>query len=309
MAAINRAALREHLWPGIIEWFGLEYQDYPEQYGYIFDTRKSTKAYEEWVAESGFGLAPEKAPGSPIMFDEAADAWKGRVEMLAYALGFVITRETVEDDQYFDLVPRYTRALKRSMKITKEVRAASYVDGVFSTSMTGDGVAVCAANHPLKNGDTFANMAGASADLNETSLEAAIIQIADYVDERGLRISVQPTRMIVPNGLQFTAERLMKTTDRRVGTNDNDISALHTMGMIPEGYRTNNYLNDPRAWYLRTNVTSGEGMVCWDRTALDLEEGDGSETQTLKILAYERYAFAALDPRGLWGSPGQPIPL
>ena len=303
MTAINRAALAEHLWPGIIEFFGLEYYDYEMQYGYMFDSRGSTKAHEEYVMESGFGLAPVKDAGAPITFDEAADTWKGRVQMVAYALGFVITREAVEDDQYFDLVPRYTRALKRSMMQTKEVRAAAFVDGVFTTSMTGDGVSVVNAAHPLKNGDTFSNRASASADLNETSLEAAIIQIADFTDERGLRISVMPQRMIVPNGLQFTAERLMKTTGGRIGTGDNDVAAIHTMGQVPEGYRLNNYLSDPRAWFLKNNVP--DGMTHWDRTPLDLEDGDGSETQTMKVMAYERYAFSCMDPRSFWGSPGQ----
>jgi len=302
MAAINRAALKEHLWPGIIEFFGAEYSDYEDQYGYVFTSRGSQKAYEEYVMESMFGLAPEKAAGAPIMFDQAADTWKGRVEMIAYALGFVITREAVNDDQYFDLVPRYTRALKRSMKITKEVRAAAFVDQVFTTQTTGDGVSICNAAHPLKNGDTFSNVSGANADLNETSLEAAIIQIADYVDERGLRISVQPKRMIVPNGLQFTADRLMNTTGGRVGTGDND-KASAAIGMVPEGYKVNNYLSDPRAWFLKTDVS--EGMTHWDRESLDLEEGDGSETQTMKVMAYERYAFSCMDPRSFWGSPGQ----
>jgi hypothetical protein len=302
MAAINRAALKEHLWPGIIEFFGAEYSDYEDQYGYIFTTRGSQKAYEEYVQESMFGLAPEKAAGAPIVFDEAADTWKGRVEMIAYALGFVITREAVNDDQYFDLVPRYTRALKRSMKITKEVRAAAFVDQVFTTQMTGDGVSIVNAAHPLKSGDTFSNQAGANADLNETSLEAAIIQIADYVDERGLRISVQPKCMVVPNGLQFTADRLMNTTGGRVGTNDND-KATAALGMVPDGFKVNNYLADPRAWFMKTDVS--EGMTHWDRESLDLEEGDGSETQTMKVMAYQRYAFSCMDPRSFWGSPGQ----
>lgn len=302
MGAINRAALREHLWPGIVEFFGSEYADYQEQYTSIFTTRKSTKAYEEYVMESMFGLAAVKGEGSPITFDEAADAWKGRVQMEAYALGYVITREAVNDDQYFDLIPRYTRALKRSMKITKEVRAAAFIDGSFDTQKTGDGEAILSANHPLKNGETFSNMATAPADLNETSLEAAIIQIADYTDERGLRVSVQPERLIVPNGLQFTAERLMKTTSHRPGTSDNDIAALHTMGAVPGGYKLNNYLADPQAWFLITNVS--EGMTHWEREPLDLEEGDGSETQTMKVMAYERYAFSCMDPRSFWGSPG-----
>jgi hypothetical protein len=302
MAAINRAALREQLWPGIYEFFGATYQDYQEQWSNVFTTRNSGKAYEEYVMESMFGLAPPKAEGAPIMFDEAADVWKGRVEMVAYALGYIITREAVNDNQYTDLVPRYTRALKRSMKLTKEVRAASFIDQAFTTSTTGDGKPILAPDHPLKNGGTFSNTAPAPADLNETSLEAAIIQIADYVDERGLRISVTPRRMVVPNGLQFTAERLMKTTGARVGTADNDVAAIHTMGMIPEGYTLNNYLSDPSAWFLVTDVE--EGMTHWAREPLDLEEGDGSETQTMRVMAYERYAFSCIDPRSFWGMPG-----
>lgn len=302
MAAINRAALREHLWPGIYEFFGTTYKDYEDQWNNVFTTRNSTKAYEEYVMESMFGLAPAKSEGAPIIFDTAADVWKGRVEMVAYALGYVITREAVNDDQYMDLVPRYTRALKRSMKITKEVRAAAFIDGVFTTSTTGDGQPICSAAHPLKTGDTFSNVAPAAADLNETSLEAAVIQIADFVDERGLRISVRPRKMTVPNELQFTAERLMKTTGARVGTSDNDVAAIHTMGMVPEGYSVNNYLADPSAWYLCNDVE--EGMTHWMREPLDLEEGDGSETQTMKVMAYERYAFSCIDPRAFWGMPG-----
>lgn len=300
--AINRAALREHLWPGIYEFFGATYRDYDDQWSHVFSTRNSTKAYEEYVMEAMFGLAPPKAEGAPIIFDESSDVWKGRVEMSAYALGFIITREAVNDDQYMDLVPRYTRALKRSMKITKEVRGASFVDGVFSSSTTGDGQPICSAAHPLKNGGTFSNVAPAPADLNETTLEAAVIQIGDFVDERGLRISVMPRKMIVPNELQFTAERLMKTTGARVGTADNDVAALHTMGMIPEGYKVNNYFSDPNAWFLSTDVE--EGMTHWDREPLDLEEGDGSETQTMRVMAYERYAFSCIDPRSFWGMPG-----
>lgn len=302
MSAINRAALREQLWPGIYDIFGSTYQDYEEQYGHFFTTRKSTKAYEEYVMESMFGLAPPKAEAAPTMFDEASEVWKGRVEMNAYALGFIVTREAVNDNQYFDLVPRYTRALKRSMMLTKEVRAASFMDASFSTSTTGDGKAIFATDHPLKNGATFANTPSANADLNETSLEAALIQIGDYVDERGLRISVQARRMVVPNGLQFVAERLMKTTGARVATADNDVAAIHTMGMMPEGYMVNNYLSDPKAWFIITDVE--EGFTHWDREPLDLEEGDGSETQTMKVMAYQRYAFSAMDPRAGFGMPG-----
>jgi hypothetical protein len=302
MSAINRAALREQLWPGIFDIFGSTYADYEDQFGQFFTTRKSTKAYEEYVMESMFGLAPPKAEGAATIFDEASEVWKGRVEMNAYALGFIVTREAVNDNQYFDLVPRYTRALKRSMKITKEVRAASFMDLAFSSSTTGVGKAIFASDHPLKNGATFANTPLATADLNETSLEAALIQIGNYVDERGLRISVQAKRMVVPNSMQFVAERLMKTTGARVGTSDNDVAAVHTMGMMPEGYKVNNYLSDPKAWFIITNIE--EGLTHWDRESLDLEEGDGSETQTMKVMAYERYAFSCMDPRAAWGMPG-----
>lgn len=302
MSAINRAALREQLWPGIYDIFGSTYEDYEDQYGYFFKTRKSTKAYEEYVMESMFGLAPPKAEGAPTIFDEASEVWKGRVEMNAYALGFIVTREAVNDNQYFDLVPRYTRALKRSMKITKEVRAASFMDAAFTDSTTGDGEAIFSQNHPLKNGAVFANTPSAQADLNETSLEAALIQIGDFVDERGLRISVNARCMVVPNSMQFVAERLMKTTGARVGTADNDVAAIHTMGMMPEGYKVNNYLSDPKAWFITTDVE--EGLTHWDRESLDLEEGDGSETQTMKVMAYERYAFSCMDPRSAWGMPG-----
>ena len=305
MSVINRAALAEHLWPGIINWFGMEYKDYPQQYTDAFDTSPSHKAYEEYVMESAFGLAPMKAAGAPTIFDTAADAWKGRVEMVAYALGFVITREAVADDQYFDLVPKYTRALKRSMIITKEVRAASFIDGVFTTSMTGDGVPVVSDSHPLKSGGTFSNKGAANADLNETSLEAAIIQIANWTDERGLRINVQPRKLILPNGMQFTGERLL-TASLRPGTGDNDPNAIRQMGMIPEGYRVNNYLSDPRAWFIKTDISAGDGMTYWEREPLDIERGDGLDNQILKVIAYERYAFSCGDPRGVFGTPGQP---
>lgn len=305
MAVINRAALAEHLWPGILHFFGMEYKDYPPQWSSIYTTRKSSKAYEEYVMESAFGLAPVKAAGAPTMYDDAADSWKGRVEMVAYALGFVITREAVNDDQYFDLVPRYTRALKRSMVITKEVRAAAFLDAAFTTSRTGDGEPIISASHPLKSGETFSNIAGSNADLNETSLEAAVIQIADFVDERGLRINVQPRKLVVPNHLRFTAERLMRTTGGRVGTADHDIAALHTLGAVPEGYAVNNYLADPDAWFLINDVS--EGMTHWDREPLDIEQGDGMDNQVMKVIGYERYAFSCLDPRSTYGSPGQPV--
>lgn len=296
--AINRAALKEHLWPGIVEFFGSSYSDYPDQWSDIFTTRSSSKAYEEYVMEAFFGLAPPKAEGAPIIFDEASDVWKGRVEMIAYALGFVITREAVKDDQYFDMVPRYTRALKHSMKITKEVRAATFLGNVFTSSTTGDGVSVCNSAHPLKNGQTLSNVSPAAMDLNETALEMAVIAIGDFVNERGIQINVRPNRVVVPNEMQFMAERLFRT-QARPGTSDNDINAHVSMSSVPGGYRVNNFLADPQAWFILTDVP--EGMTHWEREALDLEEGDGAESQTMKVMAYERYAFSCIDPRSIYG--------
>jgi len=299
---VNRAALREHLWPGIYEIFGMEYKDHKTEYTDLYRVQRSKKAYEEYVMESAFGLAPPKAEGAAIMFDTAGDVWKGRVEMVSYALGFIVTREAVNDDQYFDLVPKYTRALRRSMHITKEVRAAAFVDAAFSTSTTGDGSAICAVDHPLKGGGTFANRALAAADLNETSLEAAIIQIGGWTDERGLPIAAMAKKLHVPLSQQFVAQRLLKTTGGRVGTSDHDINAISSMGMLPEGHCVNHYYSDPGAYFITTDVT--EGMTFWEREPLDLEEGDGSETQTMKVMAYERYAMSCQDPRGIWGMPG-----
>lgn len=300
---INREAIKERLWPGIESIFGMTYADYEPQWGYTYDTERSSKAYEEYVMESGFGLAPAKVPGAATAYDTGGDVWKGRVENVSYGLAFVITREAVEDNQYEDMVPKYTRALKRSMVQTKEVRCAAFQDGVFTTSMTGDGKPVCASDHPLKSGDTWSNL-GPAADLNETSLEAALIQIGDWTDERGLRVNVRALRLIVPNGQQFTARRLLGST-LRPGTADNDINATKDMGMLPGGYAVNNYLTDRSAWYIKTDVQ--EGMTFWDRTPLDVEPGEGIDHQVLKAVAFERWAISCRDPRGFFGQPGQPL--
>jgi phage major head subunit gpT-like protein len=307
MATTNRAALRDRLWPGIlVHWGAYDAHQYPTQYTTVFDTRTSNKAYEEWVAEAHLGLAAMKAEGAPTVFDEMSQAWKGTVKHNAYALGWSLTREMIEDNQYEELVPRLTTSLRRSMHQTKEVISGAFVDGVFDTQRTGDGSFICSDDHPLQNGDTFSNIAGANADLNETSLEAATIQIKDWVDERGLKIAVNPQKMIVPNGLQFTAQRLLGTRDKRVGTSDNDTVAWADLGVLPGGYDVNQYLSDPRSWFIKTDITAGEGMVIFDRTALDIEEADGTESQVFKAMAYERYSHACLDPRGLWGAPGTP---
>ena len=300
MSAINQSAIREHLWPGILKFFGMTYKDYAPQWAMFFDTMKSTKAYEEWVQQFGTGLAPVKAAGAPIAVDELGEVWKGRAEMSTFALSFAITREAVEDNQYEALVPKYTKALKRSMVITKEIRGAAYMEGMFSTNTTGDGVASFSAVHPLRNGETFSNL-GTAADLNETSLEAALISIGDFVDERGLPISAKADKLTVPNALRFTAERLFATT-MRPGTDSNDINAMTSLGMFPGGYCVNNYLTDPDAWYIKTDVP--DGPVFFDRRPLDIGDLDGSETQVMRVYATERYTYANMDPRGSYGQPG-----
>lgn len=300
MNVVDRAALREHLWPGIMKFFGMTYKDYDPKWASFFDTKKSSKAYEEWVAEFGTGLAPVKAAGKAIALDEVGETWKGRAEMVAYALSFAITREAVADNQYEALVPKYTTALKRSMVITKEIRGAAYMEGMFTTNTTGDGVSAFNASHPLKNGETFSNR-GVAADLNETSLEAAVISIADFVDERGLPIRALPQSLTVPNELRFVAERLFAAT-MRPGTNTNDVNAMKSMGLFPGGYRVNEYLTDPDAWYIKTDIP--DGPVFFDRESLDIGEIDGTETQVMRVYAYERYQFATMDPRGQYGQPG-----
>lgn len=298
--SINRTAIREHLWPGILKFFGMEYKDYSPQWAWFFDTMKSNKAFEEWVQQYGTGLAPVKAEGAPIAMDELGEVWKGRAEMSTFALSFAVTREAVEDNVYDALVPKYSKALKRSMTLTKEIRGAAYMEGMFSTNTTGDGVAGFSASHPLRNGETFSNL-GTAADLNETSLEAALIAIADFVDERGLPIAAKAQKLCVPSELEFTAERLFATA-MRPGGNSNDVNAMKSLGKFPGGYGVNNYLVDPDAWYIKTDVS--DGPIFFDRRALEIGELDGSETQVMRVFASERYVFANMDPRGSFGQPG-----
>lgn len=301
MSAIDRAHLAANLWPGIMFHFGMAYREYGQQWTELYDRRSSTKAYEIMQAEHGFGLAAMKDPGAAVLFDTAGNVWQARIEHQAYGLGYIITREAVEDDQYFDLVPKYTRALKRSMLVTREIRGAAVYDRATNGSyLGGDGKSLGANDHPLKNGDTWSNL-GVAADLNETSLEAAHIDIGDWTDERGLPIAVRPIKLVIPNGLQFVAERLLGT-DKRPGTADNDINAMKKMGALPGGYAVNNYLTNRRQWYLKTDVP--DGMLAFDRTPLDVQNGDGMDNQVMKTIAYERYSHGWADPRGLWVQPG-----
>lgn len=296
---IDRAVLKEHLWPGIMFFFGLEYKDYEPQWNQFFETVSTSKAYEEWVGEYGTGLAPLKAPGEAIALDSAGETWKGRVVIDTYALSYAITREAIEDNQYGELSAKYTKALKRSMVITKEIRAAAYMEGQFTVEQTGDGVSVYSASHPLKNGNTVSNL-GVAADLNETSLEAACLAIGDFVDQRGLPIRAMPMSMTVPNEQRFVAERIFSATSRP-GTNTNDPYALKAQGFFPQGFRVNNYLTDPKKCHIKTDVPNGPAY--FDRRSLDIGEIDGSEVQIMRVYATERYAFAARDPLGQYGMP------
>jgi len=301
MAAINRANIAKNLWPGIKFHFGDEYKDVPEAYKTLFDTESSDKAFEEMVNQYQFDLAPIKREGTSVSFDEAGNAWSVRVQHNAYALGFIVTREAVADDQYMQLVPKYTRALKRSMRITKEVRAAAYYGLAFSTTqLGGDGVPLVSDSHPLTSGGVLSNM-GASGDLSETALETAITDMMLWTDERGLRVNVRPQSLHVAPSNMFNADRILGS-NLRVGTGDNDLNAMKNRNSIPKGAFTNPYFTDPDAWFLRTDV--GNSMMHFEREALDVEKGDGMDSQVIKVIAYERYSFVHADWRGVWGQSG-----
>jgi len=294
---MDRTALSAQLWPGIRTFWGLNYNNFPTQWTDLFDVRPSDKAYEEMVGEFGFGLANMKDPGKSVDYDDAGETWKSRFQHEAYALGFILTREAVKDNQYFELIPKYTTALQRSMRITREILAAAIYDRANNVNYVGgDGQPLGSASHPLRSGGVLSNL-GTPADLNETSLEAAFIAINDWTDERGLRISAKALKLIIANGNQFVAERLTGT-EKRPGTADNDVNALRRMGMLPQGYSVNNYLQLRRQWYLQTDVP--DGMIAFNREALDIQQGDGLDNQVMKVLAYERYSHGWNDPRGLW---------
>jgi len=301
--AISRAQLSKELEPGLNALFGMEYNRYENQHAEIFDTEASDRAFEEEVMLSGFGAAPTKTEGSSIAYDDAQEAYTSRYTHETVALGFSITEEAVEDNLYDRLSSRYTRALARAMAHTKQVKAASILNNAFTAgaSAGGDGVALCDASHPLTNGSTFANEPSTAADLNETSLEDALISIAGFVDERGLIIALRGTKLIIPRQLQFVAERLM-ATNLRVGTADNDINALRNMGMLPEGYVVNDYLTDTDAFFIKTD--SPNGFKHFERAALTTQMEPDYDTGNMRYKARERYSFGFSDPRCVFGSPG-----
>jgi len=299
--AISRSQLVKELEPGLNALFGLEYKRYENQHAEIFDTENSDRAFEEEVMLSGFGNAQVKAEGQGVSFDDAQETFTARYTHETIALAFAITEEAVEDNLYDRLASRYTKALARSMSNTKQVKAANVLNNAFdNTYKGGDGKELCATDHPILAG-SFKNELTTSADLNETSLEQALIDIAAMVDERGLKIAAKGNKMIIPSALQFTAERLMKSAGR-VGTADNDINAVKSMGMVPQGYVVNNFLTDTDAWFIKTDVPNGMKMFVRApiKTAM---EGD-FDTGNVRYKARERYSFGWSDPRGIFGSPG-----
>jgi hypothetical protein len=299
--AISRAQLLKELLPGLNALFGLEYKSYGEEHKEIYDTETSERSFEEETKLSGFSAAPVKNEGAAIAYDNAQEAWTARYNHETIALGFSITEEAVEDNLYDSLSKRYTKALARAMAYTKQVKAASVLNNGFSSSYVGgDGQPLFSASHPLVSGGTNSNRLTAS-DLNETSLEAAVIQIAGWTDERGLLIAAKPNKLIVPPSLMFTAKRLLDT-ELRVATADNDINALKAMGSIPGGYTVNHFLTDTNAWFLTTDVPNG--MKHFVRTPLQNSMDGDFDTGNVRYKSRERYSFGWSDPLGMFGSPG-----
>ena len=299
--AISRSQLVKELEPGLNALFGLEYKRYDNEHAEIYDVENSDRAFEEEVMLSGFGNAQVKGEGAGVSFDDAQETFTARYSHETIALAFAITEEAIEDNLYDRLASRYTKALARSMANTKQVKAANVLNNAFDDNFAGgDGKALCADNHPTLAG-SFKNELGTSADLNETSLEQSMIDIAQMTDERGLKIAARGVKMIIPSELQFTAERLMKSQGR-VGTADNDINAINSMGMVPQGYVVNHFLTDSDAFFIKTDVPNGLKMFVRApiKTAM---EGD-FDTGNVRYKARERYSFGFSDPRGLFGSPG-----
>ena len=300
--AISRAQLLKELLPGLNALFGLEYARYGEEHKEIYETEKSERSFEEETKLSGFSAAPVKNEGAAIAYDNAQEAFTARYNHETIALGFSITEEAVEDNLYDSLSARYTKALARAMSYTKQVKAANVINNGFSAAYPGgDGVALFSTAHPLVNGATNSNRPSTNADLNETSLENAVIQIAAWTDERGLLIAAKPRKLIVPPALMFVATRLLETS-LRVGTTDNDINALKNNGSIPEGYTVNHFLTDNNAWFLCTDVPNG--LKHFERTPLQNSMDGDFDTGNVRYKARERYSFGWSDPLGVFGSPG-----
>ena len=299
--AISRSQLVKELEPGLNALFGLEYKRYENEHEEIFDKETSERAFEEEVMLSGFGNAAIKAEGSGVSYDTAQETFTARYTHNTIALAFAITEEAIEDNLYDRLASRYTKALARSMANTKQITAANVINNGFSTTYPGgDGSPLFSTTHPTISG-TFQNTLTTQADLNETSLEQALIDIANLTDERGLKIAAQGEKLIIPTALQFTADRLMKSAGR-VGTSDNDINAIRNMGMVPQGYVVNHFLTDTNGWYVKTDVPNG--MKYFERSPIRTSMEGDFETGNVRYKARERYSFGWSDPRGIYGSAG-----
>ena len=300
--AISRAQLLKELLPGLNALFGLEYAKYGEEAAEIFETESSDRSFEEETKLSGFGAAPVKNEGAAIAYDNAQEAYTARYNHETISMGFSVTEEAIEDNLYDSLSARYTKALARAMAYTKQVKGAAILNNAFDSNFTyGDGVELCSTAHPLVSGGTNSNEPATGADLNETSLEAAVIQIAGWTDERGLLIAAKPRKLVGPSDLQFVATRLLDT-ELRVNTADNDINALRHNGSIPEGYTVNHYLTDTNAWFLLTDVPNG--LKHFVRTPMQTSMDADFDTGNSRYKARERYSFGVSDPLGIFGSPG-----
>ena len=300
--AISRAQLVKELEPGLNALFGMEYDRYDNQHVEIFETETSDRAFEEEVMLSGFGNAQTKSEGAGVAFDDANEVYTSRYTMETISLAFALTEEAMEDNLYDQLGRRYTRALARSMSHTKQIKAAAVLNNAFDSSFTGgDGKELCATDHPLGGGGTFRNEFTVAADLNETSLENALIDISQFVDERNMIVALRGMKLIVPPALQFVADRLLEST-LRTGTSDNDLNAIKNMGMLPEGYTINHFLTDTDAFFLKTDAPNG--FKYFERTPLSTSMEADFDTGNMRYKARERYAFGFSDPRCVFGSPG-----
>ena len=300
--AISRSQLLKELLPGLNALFGLEYAKYGEEHKEIFETETSDRSFEEETKLSGFGSAPTKQEGAAIEYDNAQEAFTARYTHETVAMGFAITEEAVEDNLYDSLSARYTKALARAMAYTKQVKGADILNNAFAAGTTyGDGKSLCATDHPLVGGGTNSNEPAVAADLNETSLEAAVIQIAGWTDERGLLIASKPKKLIIPPNLQFVATRLLET-EGRVGTADNDLNAIKSNGVVPGGYTINHYLTDTDNWFLTTDVPNG--LKHFVRSPMATSMDGDFDTGNSRYKARERYSFGVSDPLGIFGSPG-----
>ena len=297
--AISRAQLLKELLPGLNALFGMEYGRYDDEHTQVYDSESSDRSFEEEVKLSGFGAAPVKGEGAAISYDAAQESFVARYNHETVAMGFSITEEAMEDNLYDSLSARYTKSLARAMAHSKQVKAMEPLNNGFDTYQSGDGVTMFSTAHPLVSGGTNSNRPGTAVDLNETSLEAAVIQIGKWTDERGLLIACKPRKLIIPSDLQFVAQRIL-TTELRPGTADNDTNALRVMGVVPDGHSVNHYLTDPDAWFLMTDIPNG--LKHFTRIGMETSMDGDFDTGNVRYKARERYSFGVSDWRAVYGS-------